>query len=131
MLTATLFAIVLVSGTALAQGAPASGSPAAASGARPTAVEKRCMASRRRVERQNEAIVQADARTEKERTARASCTTKRACENLDRALKASEARKQRLAEQLAVFRAEAEKRCAVVPAQRVSATKTPAGGDDG
>ena len=115
MLTATLFVLALIAGAADAQVAPASGASTAATRERPTAAEKRCIASRRRVERQNEALGEADAREAKERSARASCKTKRACENLDRALKASEVRRERLAKQLAQFETEATKACELAP----------------
>ena len=115
MLNATLFAIALVAGTAYAQAAPASDAPTTVSRAPVTAAEKRCLASRRRVERQNEALVQAAAREEKERDARAVCKTKRACENLDRAIKASDVRRERLAKQLAQLEAEATKVCKLPP----------------
>jgi len=115
MLTATLFVLALIAGAANAQVTPASDASTTAARERPTAAEKRCIASRRRVERQNEALVQADERDAKERSARDSCKTKRACENLDRALKASEARRQRLAKQLAQFEAEATKACELPP----------------
>jgi hypothetical protein len=87
--------------------------PAARS--KPTAAEKRCLASRRRVERQHEVIAETDARTARERKARESCKTKRVCENLDRALRASETRAQRHAKQLAQFEGEAQKACVSVP----------------
>jgi hypothetical protein len=111
-----LIAVLGSSTHADAQGAPASGS-SATTGARtkPTAAEKRCLASRRRVERQNEVIAEADARLAKEQKARASCKTKRACESLDRALKASETRQQRHAKQLAQFESETRKACDALP----------------
>ncbi len=56
-------------------------------------------------------IAEADARLAKEQKARASCKTKRACESLDRALKASETRQQRHAKQLAQFESETRKAC--------------------
>lgn len=94
---------------------PASPSTAPAARPKPTAVEKRCLASRRRVERQQEATAEAEVRVDKERKAREACKSKRACENLDRALKASEARKQRHEKRLAQFDAEAQKACAGLP----------------
>ncbi|HVE49820.1 MAG TPA: hypothetical protein VNG69_09425, partial [Casimicrobiaceae bacterium] len=115
MLIATLIALVLVAGGADAQVAPATNASTAAARATVTAAEKRCLASRRRVERQNEALTQAAAREEKEHTARAVCKTKRACENLDRAIKASDVRRERLAKQLAQLEAEATKVCELPP----------------
>lgn len=111
-----VFALVLLLGDALAQGAPAtpgageSSVPAART--KPTAAEKRCLASRRRVERQREVIAEADARLAKELKAREACKTKRTCESLDRALKASKTRQQRHEKQLARFESEAQKACA-------------------
>jgi len=114
-----LIAILVSSGDTPAQGAPptsaASPSSVPAARAKPTAAEKRCLASRRRVERQQEVIAEADTRVAKERKARESCKTKRACESLDRALKASETRQQRHAKQLAQFESEAQKACAPLP----------------
>jgi hypothetical protein len=108
-----LFALLISSGDVLAQGAASSeASTSAAARAKPTAAEKRCFASRRRVERQHEVIAEADARLAKERKAREACKTKRACENLDRALKASETRQQRHAKQLEQFDGEAQRACA-------------------
>ena len=119
--TLLIIALLVFSGDAVAQGTPASTPGASGAGAagsvpaaraRPTAAEKRCLASRRRVERQNEVIAEADARVAKERNARDSCKTKRACDSLDRALKASETRHQRHEKQLALFASEAQKACA-------------------
>lgn len=118
MLRTALLGVTLLLGSAvaLAQGPPAPGGASPVSGARakPTAAEKRCLASRRRVERQLEVIAQADARIAKERIARESCKTRRACENLDRALNASKTRDQRHAKQLAQLESEALKACAAV-----------------
>jgi hypothetical protein len=112
-----VIAVLVSSEGVLAQGASAGAAPPGASSvpnvrAKPTAAEKRCLASRRRVERQNEVIAEADARIAKERTAREGCKTKRACENLDRALNASETRRQRHEKQFAQFESEARKACA-------------------
>ena len=93
------------------QGASASVPPETAVRAKPTAAEKRCLASRRRVDRQHEVIAEADARVAKEQKAKASCKTKRACDSLDRALNASQTRHQRHAKQLAQFEGEAQKAC--------------------
>ena len=112
-----VIALLVLSGGALAQGTPAPGASGAAesvSAARtkPTAAQKRCLASRRRVERQNEVIAEADARVVKEQKARETCKSKRACESLDRALKASHTRHQRHEKQLAQFESETQKACA-------------------
>ena len=112
-----VIALLVPSERVLAQGAPASAvSPGTSSpvvrGAKPTAAQKRCLASKRRVERQNEVIAEADARIVKERKAREGCKTKRACESLDRALNASETRRQRHEKQFAQFESEAQKACA-------------------
>ena len=123
MLSAALFAVALVAGTAQAQVAPATEAPTTASRPRPTAAEKRCIASRRRVERQNEALTQAAAREEKEHDARAVCKTRRACENLDRAIKASDVRRERLAKQLTQLEAEATKVCEL-PTKTLSGYRT-------
>ena len=115
-LHALLLAIAIaVAPIALAQ-SPAAASPTTT--ARPTSDEKRCKASRRRVERQQEVIAEAQARVDREKAARATCKTRRACDSLDRALKASEVRSERHAKQLAQFEAEASKACAA--AQRPS-----------
>lgn len=99
--------------------AGAAGSPqpgASVARTKPTAAEKRCLASRRRVERQHEATAEAEMRVARERSARESCKSKRVCDNLDRALNASEARRQRHEKRLAQFDAEAKKACAGTPA---------------
>ena len=87
---------------------------AAGDNTKPTTEEKRCKASRRRVERQQEVITEANARIERETAARKACKTKRACDSLDRALNAGQTRSQRHAKQLAQFEAEAAKACAGV-----------------
>jgi hypothetical protein len=116
-----LIALVILSLLISLEDASAEGAPATpamtestvpTARAKPTAAEKRCLASRRRVERQHEVIAEADARLAKERKARESCKTKRTCDNLDRALKASETRQQRHAKQLEQFESEARKACA-------------------
>ncbi len=117
-LTALLFIGLLVSSAgALAQGAAATTSvaPAAIAREKPTADQKRCLASRRRAERQHEVIAQADARVAREQKAREACKTKRACESLDRALEASHTRQQRHEKQRVQFQSEASKACAHPP----------------
>jgi len=105
---------IAVAPHALAQ-VPASPAPAAqAPKAKPTSDEKRCIASRRRVERQQAVIAEADARVERDKASREGCKTKRACDSLDRALKASSTRQQRYGKQLAQFESEASKACAAV-----------------
>ena len=110
---------------AAAQGPPERVSSDATARVKPTAAEKRCLASRRRVERQREVIEQADARIAKERAARESCKTKRACDSLDRALNASETRQRRHAKQLAQFESEAAKACAAPPGASTPTTAVP------
>jgi hypothetical protein len=107
-----LLVLLNSSGDVLAQGAASNEASTSAARAKPTTAEKRCLASRRRVERQHEVIAEADARLAKERKAREACKTKRACENLDRALNASETRQHRHAKQLEQFESEAQKACA-------------------
>jgi hypothetical protein len=104
-------AIALLATTTFAADGPA---PLGEGGDRvkPTAAQKRCLAATRRVERQREVITEADARTTRERSARQACRTRRACDSLDRALKAGEARRVRYAKQLAQFEAEASTICA-------------------
>lgn len=115
-LAALLVVLLLLSPeSAVAQGLPERALSVPTARVKPTAAEKRCLASRRRVERQHEVIAQADARIAKERTARESCKTKRACDSLDRALNASETRHLRHAKQLAQFESEAAKACAAPP----------------
>ena len=123
---ALLFVWLLLSAeSAVAQGTTDRAASVPTVRVKPTAAEKRCLASRRRVERQQEVITQADARIAKERTARQSCKTKRACDSLDRALNASEARHQRHAKQLAQFESEAAKACAAPPDASMSTTAAP------
>ena len=82
---------------------------------KPTQAEKRCQASRRRVERHQQAIAEADARTARERSARAACKTRRACDRLDRALIAAEARHKRHEKQLSQLDMEAQRACSPPP----------------
>lgn len=126
MLRAALLFLALWIGSqaAHAQGAPTSVPSATAARVKPTAAEKRCLASRRRVDRQHEAIAEADARVAKEQKAKASCKTKRACDSLDRALNASQTRHQRHAKQLAQFEGEAQKACASSSGDYRSSTAT-------
>lgn len=79
---------------------------------KPDAAERRCIASRRRTERAQQVIADADARLARERQARDTCVTKRACGKVDHALKASEARMKRYAQQLAHYESEARDACA-------------------
>jgi len=105
--------VIIAIGTAqmvLAQPAPV---PApSTTNAKPTSDEKRCKASRRRVERQQEVIAEAQSRVDREKKARETCKSRRACDSLDRALKASQVRSERHAKQLAQFESEADKACA-------------------
>jgi hypothetical protein len=82
--------------------------------ARPDARTKRCQAAQRRVERQKQVIDEVDARIDRERKAREACRTPRQCAGLDRALKASDARKSRHERQLAQYEADANAACASV-----------------
>lgn len=105
-------AVLAVPPCAIAQDASPAAPAATSAKAKPTSEEKRCTASRRRVDRQNEVIAEANARIEREKAARAACKGKRACDSLDRALAAAQTRSQRFAKQLAQFESEASKACA-------------------
>ena len=107
----------LATPAAFAADAPPPGADAGAR-ARPTAAQKRCLAATRRVERQLEVIADAKARTERERRAREACRTRRACDNLDRALKAAQARHARNVKQLEKFESEANAICATATGSR-------------
>ena len=109
---AFVHALGLTLAIALAQPAPVVAAAPVSTDARPTSDQKRCKASRRRVERQQEVIAEAQARVERDKAARATCKGKRACESLDRALNAARVRSERHAKQLAHFEAEAGKACA-------------------
>ena len=116
---ALMFSIAMtVASFALVEEAGAAAVDAAATDARPTSDQKRCKASRRRVERQQEVIAEAQARVDRENAARASCRTKRSCDSLDRALKASQVRSERHAKQLSKFASEAAKACAAAQPPR-------------
>jgi len=112
----TLVALML---SGQADAAPAATPRATIADSKPTSEEKRCKASRRRVERQQEVIAEANARIERETAARQSCKTKRACDSLDRALRAGQTRNQRYAKQLAQLEAEAGKACSGAQSSRV------------
>jgi len=103
----------------IASAQPAPAAAPATTNAKPTSDEKRCKASRRRIERQQEVITEAQARVDREKAARATCKTRRSCDSLDRALKASQVRSERHEKQLAHFESEASKACAAA-AQRPS-----------
>jgi len=120
--TRAVFFIGAMGLAAFAIAAPVDARPdvSATTDARPTSDEKRCKASRRRVERQQEVIAEAQARVEREKAARATCRTKRSCDSLDRALKASQVRSERHAKQLAQFESEAGKACAGAPRPALS-----------
>jgi hypothetical protein len=113
--TAWIHAVLLMIALGVAPIAFAQPAPAAAPAtrtAKPTSDEKRCKASRRRVERQQEVIAEAQARVDREKAARDTCKTRRSCDSLDRALKASQVRSERHVKQLAHFESEARKACA-------------------
>ena len=118
LLAMLLTAAISVAAVTFAQAAQTPPASPATTDARPTSDEKRCKASRRRVERQQEVIAEAQARANREKAARETCKAKRACDSLDRALKASQVRSERHAKQLAQFETEAAKACAAVQPRR-------------
>jgi hypothetical protein len=81
--------------------------------ARPDAAAKRCLAAQRRVERQKQVVRDVEARIARDRQARERCESRRTCVRLDRALKASDARRTRLDKQLAQLVIEADQACAL------------------
>jgi hypothetical protein len=82
---------------------------------RPDAAAKRCLAARRRVERQKQVTSDVEARIARDSQARERCDSKRSCQRLDRALKASDARRKRYEKQLSQLVVEAHQACAVKP----------------
>lgn len=120
LLSVVAFAIALPATAAAAQGAgPASPN------AKPTNEEKRCKASQRRVERQQEVIAETDARMQAEKRAREACRTKRACDSRDRALNAAQTRHDRYVKQLAQLESEASKACAAVQPRAEASAPAP------
>lgn len=105
-----LFVAFLLSATLTAPQAVAQG-PAVTTSGKPSADEKRCLAAKRRVTRQQEVVADVAARTIRERRVRDTCATKQLCARADRALKASETRKTRYDRQLAQFESEAANLC--------------------
>jgi hypothetical protein len=74
------------------------------------ATTKRCHAAQRRVERQKQVIADLDTRIARERGTRERCE-KRACERIDRALKASQARRVQHERQLRAYEVDASNAC--------------------
>ena len=79
---------------------------------RPSTEQKRCAAGERRVARHREGLEAIDARLSADRAARNACATPRACKRLDREIKSEEARRTRVARQLAQYEDEARRICA-------------------
>jgi hypothetical protein len=75
------------------------------------AATKRCAAAERRVERQVQVIADLELRLARNHDARARCSTGRACNRVDRALKADEARRAHYERQLAQYRIDATNAC--------------------
>jgi predicted nucleic acid-binding Zn-ribbon protein len=90
--------------------ATAHASPALAS-ERPTAEQRRCAAAERRVARHRETLAQLDVRLDRQRKARAACTTARACDSIDREIRSEETRRRRIGRQLEQFETEARSIC--------------------
>jgi hypothetical protein len=104
-----LLAIAALAGASYVAGAAESGLKL--DGARQRdATTKRCHAAQRRVERQKQVIAVLDTRIARERGTRERCE-KRACERIDRALKASQARRVHHERQLRAYEVDASNAC--------------------
>lgn len=104
-----LLAIAAIAGASCLAGAADSGLRIDAARQR-DATTKRCHAAQRRVERQQRVIADLDARIARERGTRERCE-KRACDRIDRALKASQARRVHHERQLRAYEVDANTAC--------------------